>query len=173
MDRTIKYNVQSRGFTLVELILYMGLFTVLVSGVLYSSFYLQSVLQYNSTEYKAQENIYRQLELLQHHLAQATKVEVSTSSIRMYNSHGYVVQGLHSGILHMIYTYEGKPEKDIDIYPFMNFSEFSFKREIVRDTLLTKSVVHVHIERVDIRGKVKGIDEYFIVPYLTTIPTSS
>jgi hypothetical protein len=157
-----KNKNKKRGVTLIELVLYIGLFVILVSGVLYSAIYLQSVLQYNTLEYTAEEQIYRQLGLLQQHMQSATKVETGSSSIRIYGKYGYIEQYLHGYLLHMKYVYVGKDEKDIILYPFLKLQEFSFIRENRHESLLGNSVVWVEVARRDMRGKVKKLKEWLV-----------
>lgn len=151
---------QKRGVTLIELVLYMGLFVILATGVLYSAVYLQSVLQYNTLEYTADEQVYRQLGLLQQYMSNSTKVEVSSSSLQIHGKYGYVEQYTSNNFLHMKYVYVGKPEKDIILYPYLKLEKFAFFREIGHETLFGNSVIWVKVERKDGRGKIKILHEW-------------
>lgn len=153
---------QKRGVTLIELLLYMGLFVILVSGVLYTAIYLQSVLQYNELEYKAEEQMYRQLSLLHQHMHSATRLEIGSSSIRIYGKYGYVEQYLSHDFLHMKYVYAGKMEKDIVPYPFLKLQEFLFIRETGHESLLGNSLIWVQVRRVDIKGRTQTLKEWLV-----------
>lgn len=159
MDQSI--NTKS-GVTLIELVLYMGIFTILVTGVLYSALYMQKILEYNAVEYKSQEQLYRQLGLLQEHMSSATQVEIGNSSLRIYNRFGYVEQVVQEKTLHMKYVYVGKSDIDIIPYPYLRLEKFSFTSEIGHETLFGNSVLSVEIERLDPKGKIKILREWLV-----------
>ncbi|MES2986026.1 MAG: prepilin-type N-terminal cleavage/methylation domain-containing protein [Patescibacteria group bacterium] len=158
MARNITYK---KGFTLIELVLYMGVFTILVVGILYTSMYIQKVLQDSAVRYEIDEIIYRQLALLQNHITLATHIEVSTSSIRMYSQNSIVTQELRSGILFMIYEYGNGQKKEFAIYPTMKFSEFSFRDNETGETFETKNQLRVQVDRIGVKGKLMSLEEYF------------
>lgn len=153
-----------KGFTLLELVLYMSIFTILVGGVLYSSFYLQKVLEFNSVEYATKEQIYRNLELLQQHAQIATKIEITTSSIKITNTHGYVEQTLENGIIYMKYGHANQKEKSFTPFPYMIFEQFSFEKADRQNTVLTKSILTIHTKRQNMRNKTVESREYILVP---------
>ncbi len=153
---------QNKGTTLIELIIYMGLFVILVGGVLYSAFYLQNILQYNAYEYKAEEQIYRQLRLVQQHMDLATSVEISSSSLKIHNPHGYIEPYLQNHTLHIKYTYPTKPTLDIVPYPYLKFQQFSFTQETGHESLSGNSIIWVDIERVDSKNKLKKLKEWLV-----------
>lgn len=158
----VKNTNKKQGVTLIELLLYMGLFVILVTGVLYSAVYLQSVLQYNTLEYTADEQIYRQLSLLQQHMFGAEKVEFGSSSIKIYGKYGFVEQYILGNVLHMRYIYAGKSEKDIVMYPYLKLEKFIFIQETHHETLFKNSIIWVEVERRDMRGGVKIMKEWLV-----------
>ncbi|MES2622859.1 MAG: prepilin-type N-terminal cleavage/methylation domain-containing protein [Patescibacteria group bacterium] len=164
MVRFIKHKKYSKGITLIELVLYMGLFTILISGVLYSALYLEEIIEYNSFEYKARENIYRQLELLQHYTIIAQHIEIGSSSIRMQIEKGSIIQELREGKLYMKYEYIDMPMKEFLVYPYARFIDFSFTKSTSSETLSAKTELKVHIDRQDTKGRHKFIDEYILAP---------
>ncbi len=155
-------NNKKRGVTLIELVVYMGIFMILVSGVLYSALYMQKILEYNAIEYKTQEQIYRQLGLLQQHVNSATRVEMGSGSLRIYNRFGYVEQVLQEKILHMKYVYAGKPDIDIIPYPYIRLEKFTFTKETGHETLFGNSILSVEIVRSDLKGRLKKIREWLV-----------
>ena len=170
MAQSIKYTNKKRGVSLMELILYMGIFVMLVIGVLYSALYMQKVLEYNAVEYKAQEQTYRQLGLLQQHMNSAGKIEVGSSSLKIFSRYGYMEQFLQDKTLHMRYVYPQKPILEIIPYPYLRLEKFSFVLETGHETLLGNSMLKVEMERLDSRGKPKTLQERIIAPTLPKNP---
>lgn len=163
MAQPIKHIKQyKQGVGFIELIVYMGIFMILLCGVLYTALYLGKILEYNTLEYKAGEQIYRQLDLLQQHLVKATKVEVGSSSLKVYGSYGYIEHYIQDNILHMKYVYVGKADKDMIVYPYVKFEKFSFVREVGHETMFGNSVIWVEVKRVDSRGRVKVLKEWLL-----------
>jgi type II secretory pathway pseudopilin PulG len=162
----------ARGITLIELVLYMALFTILVTGVLYSTTYLQKTIEYNAFEYKARENIYRQLTLLQQYFAIADRVEVDGNTIKMQIKDKRVTQELRDGRLVMVYAYPNQPEKEIEPYIGTKFETFSLHDINRDDTLYAKSLFDVEVIRKDVRGKTKVVHEYILFPKVDFSPPS-
>lgn len=169
MVKLIKFKQTKRGITLIELVVYMGIFTLLVSGFLYTALYMQNILSYNATEYKIEEQIYRQLNLLQHHLNSAIDVELSSTSIKITNSYGYMEQYFQNNLLYIVYLYPSRSVLDIIPYPITQFTKFSFAQESQHETLSANSIIWVDIERIDTRGKKKSLRTY-LVQYRNSTP---
>lgn len=157
-------NLQ-KGVTLIELVLYMAIFTVLMSGVLYSSMYLQGVMTYNAIEYKAKENIYKQLTLLQNHLNNAKEVAHDETGIYIISDFGSVEQTIHDEQILIKYNFFSQlaGHKQIIQFPYMKFKTISFRKSKNSDTLQSKSIIYVDIERVDMRGKIQKTTEHLYV----------
>lgn len=159
----IIYKHTKRGVTLVELILYISLFTILVMGVLSSVVYLQSVLQYTALEHVNREQIYRQLDILQQYLVTATRVDIATTTIRIYGRYGYIEQYVDQGVLRMIYHYDdGLLQKNIVPYPYLRLKDFSFTknpRNFVDETLFKKGSISVRVAWLDNKKSVKYFEE--------------
>lgn len=165
MDQYINYKdykKRKHGVTLIELVIYMGIFTLLVSGFLYTALYIQNILSHNTTEYKTQEQIYTQLNLLQHHLNSATDVELSSTSIKITNPYGYTKQYFQDNLLYMTYVYSFRSTLRIVPYPITQFTKFSFTQQPQHETLSANSIIWVDIERVDTRGKKKSLRTYLV-----------
>ncbi len=157
MARNINFK---KGFTLIELVLYMGIFALLVSGVLYSSFYLQNIMHFNSIEYKANEEMYRHLALLQQYVKNAVKIEISTTTIHMHTDNGLITQELSNGSIRMKYQFHSKPVIDFEIYPYTQFTKFSFIKDEYNDSVQEKNRLKIEIERVNSRGEIRRLKEY-------------
>lgn len=153
-----------KGFTLLELILYMSVFTILVGGVLYSSFYLQNVLQYNSSEYTSKESVYRQLTLLEEYAKHATGIEYSSTSLKIITKNSYMEQILKDEVLVVRFGHLQKVEIQFVQFPYMKFQEFSFKRGEKEDTYLTKSILYADIKWKNSKQKSGSLVDFLLIP---------
>lgn len=153
-----------KGFTLLELVLYMGIFTVLVGGVLYSSFYLQELMQYNSIEYKTKEQIYRHLTVLQEFGKIATGIEIGTSSLKLINMNGYVEQVLENSHIHLKFVHKDGFKIEFTELPFTKFEEFNFKRADRQDTFFTKCVLQIEAMRKNSKNKLVYLVDFLLIP---------
>lgn len=158
------YLKLQKGFTLLELILYMCIFTILIGGILYSSFYLQNVLQYNSSEYTSKESMYRQLTLLEEYAKHATAIEYSSTSLKIITHNSYMEQTLKDEVLIVTFGHLQKPEIKFVQFPYMKFREFSFKRGEKQNTYLTKSILYADIKWENSKQKTSSLVDFLLIP---------
>lgn len=161
MARNLNYT---KGFTLLELVLYMSLFMVFVAGILYSSFYLQEVMQFNSVEYKTKEEIYRHLTILQNFGKIATSIELSTSSLKLVHKNGYVEQKLENSHIYLKFIHQDNLQIEFIELPFTKFEQFNFKRGDRQDTFFTKSILEIETIRKNSKNKLVSLVDFLVIP---------
>lgn len=153
-----------KGFTLLELVLYMSIFAVLVTGILYSSFYLQSVMQYNSGEYKIKEDIYRLVTLLQEFGKISTHSEVGTSSLKLLHKYGFAEIRLENSNVYFIFSHPDNSVTQFIELPHTKFEQLNFKRIDRHDTFLTKSILEIEVQRKNSKNKTVTLVDFLVIP---------
>lgn len=161
MASTLKHK---KGFTLLELVIYISLFIVLLGGMLYSSYYLQRVLVDNAVEYNAKENIYRHLTLLQEYAKNADSIIYSSSSLKIIHKNGYVEQTLINSEIVLTFTHGQIIHSTFNPFPYMYFEVFSFKKGKRNDTFLTKSILNVVLKRKGSTHELHTLVDFLLIP---------
>ncbi len=156
MARTINiFNKHNAGLTLVELILYMSIFSILVTGFLSASVYIQKIIQSYTYDYKAKACIYEQLSILQQYKGVlASKVPSITLD-----------QEKH---MQLVYTYP--QQKIIKICDLIKFEELVYTTKEKPRTISEKSEVNIKFSFFDIRHKLISFTETLIVYKVAPLP---
>lgn len=153
-----------RGVTLIELLIYMAIFSTLVVGFLAATFYLQRVIQSQAYIYMSKECVYQQLDLLQQHMRLATAVEVATG-VTLFSPQDKIFLGLNpSGNIEFRYDRPGRGQKTIQQCGTTAFLHLSATRDSDPTTLTSATGLNVSIGFVDPRGRRHAITERLVAP---------
>ncbi len=164
-----KYEIK-KGITLIELLIYMAGFSILLTGFLSTSMYLQKQIQQQIFIYKAKECIYIKLDILQQYLNIAESVEIQDKSIRLLFNNKSVELGLNSiGNLEIRYIHAGV-RKIISECTAIKLSNILFTMNKNSRTISAKNDIQVQIEFMDIRKKIINIQEHTTTPNLAPSP---
>lgn len=156
---------QARGMTLIELLIYMAIFSTLVVGFLAATFYLQRVMQSQSYIYMSKGCVYQQLDLLQQHMRLATSVEVGTTGVTLSSPQDKISLGLNpSGNIEFRYDRPGRLQKTIQQCGTTTFLHLSATRDSDATTLTSATGLTISISFADLRGRTHVITERLVTP---------
>lgn len=143
----------NRGLTLIELLIYMSIFSIICLIVSSSVFYLQKIIQNNNQNYYTKNQIYFNLNILQQHLY-STHVEIIDGDLNFFdkNNNLFLTQKIENKQIKNIYQ-----SKNFVIDEYLNLEEY--KIELIDKNRLLK----FDISWFDNRGKIQNITEYLIV----------
>ncbi len=147
----------AKGITLVELLIYMSLLTVLI-GIMFSIiFYVQRVLTKYDSTYAARVHVYEYLYVLQQQLYQTAYIDnQSPGSMILYMYDAGTISGLVSiqhriqeGRLFLDYTYtDHSRDKSVGMYEYTRFNALDFtmsSSSAYVDTACSRGIIHVHV----------------------------
>ncbi len=136
-----------RGITVLEMVLYMAIFSVFITGSFYISFYIQKVYEKNVSLYIHKSAVYFFLHLVQQHALHADSVDVHTDPVTKQLCLGYV--------------YKNNIRKTSCIYPETRFRDVYIKRVTDNNkTLSSSSIYYIYIEW----GEGQFVKEYLYIP---------
>jgi len=142
-----------KGTTLIELLVYMGIFSIMMLMVSSSIFYLQKIIKNNNHNYYVKNQIYTNLTILQHHLDNAS-MTLENDELKLFSKTGKLImsQKIQDGQPQFIYR-----DKNFNPYHLIDFQTYHM-------ALIDKNrVVQIEISWLDMRGKPQTLVEYLIV----------
>jgi uncharacterized protein YnzC (UPF0291/DUF896 family) len=150
-----KINI-NKGLTLVELLLYMSIFSILFLTITSSVFYLQKIIQNNNQNYYIKNQIYTNLNILQEYMYK-NRVELDSQdlqTIKIIDKNGNTVltQKIENNQLKNIYSNSEFVVNEKIFFTIYNLSLLE------KDRLLK-----FEISWLDSRGKLQNFIEYIIV----------
>ena len=80
----LKSQNQTAGLTLIELILYMGIFCFMFLAMMSTVFYLQKIIQNNNHNYYVKNQIYSNLNILQQYLYRS-RMELGNHELKIFS----------------------------------------------------------------------------------------
>ena len=149
----IKLSIKNKGVTLIELLVYIAVFSIIFLIISSSSFYLQKIIQNNNQNYYIKNQIYFNLNILQQYLNKSN-IQLSGNNLLFFDKNKRLIltQKLENNHLKNIYQ-----NKNFVIDQYSNFHKYEI-------SLLDKGrVIKFDISWLDNRGKVQNLTEYLIV----------
>jgi prepilin-type N-terminal cleavage/methylation domain-containing protein len=151
MAKIITQN--NKGLTLIELLIYMSIFSIIFSMITSSVFYLQKIIQNNNQNYYIKNRIYFNLNILQQYLY-SSGIEVVNNDLKIFDKNNSLIltQKIENKQIKNIYQ-----NKNFIIDGFLNFEKYTVS------SIDKGRVLRFDISWVDSRGKVQNLTEYLIV----------
>ncbi len=146
-------NIKNRGLTLIELLIYMSIFSIIFIMITSSVFYLQKIIQNNNQNYYVKNQVYQNLNILQQYLYRS-RITITDQSLNLFDKNNKLIftQNLDQGILKN--TYEHKTFNGIEQ---VNFERYNL--ELTDNNRILK----IEFSWLDNRGKVQNYMDYLIV----------
>ena len=144
---------KNKGITLIELLIYMSIFSIICLMISSSMFYLQKIIQNNNQNYYIKNQIYFNLNILQQYLYKS-HVDIDNNNLKIFdkNNNLILIQGIENNKIKNIYQNKSFiMDDDLKLEKY----EISF---IEKDRL-----IKFDISWLDNRGKYQNIIEYLIV----------
>lgn len=162
-------NIFKKGMTLVELILYMGLFALIILLVFSTTFYLQKLFEDKLGEYAIRRDVYMHLRILQEYLVGTERIELGDNSFIFYmknDSLQEIRQTLENGKINMEYRYTDiSKNKKFVVYELDIFDSFQLSASSsTLPTLYVESRVKALIRWKNTRHKELEITEFLTIP---------
>jgi competence protein ComGC len=143
----------NKGLTLVELLLYMSIFSILFLTITSSVFYLQKIIQNNNQNYYVKNQIYTNLNILQQYMYK-NLVTVEGQDIKIFTKTGNLIltQKIEKYQLKNIYSNSEFVINDKIFFTNYNISMIEKNR-----------LIKFEISWLDSRGKTQNFTEYIVV----------
>ncbi len=146
-------NPRNKGITLVELLVYMAIFSIIFLSILSSVFYLQKIIQDNNQNYYVKNQIYFNLNILQEYLYNSQiKIENNELQISDGSDNLIMTQYLASSTLKNKYV-----NKEIDPLPLVQLETYAF--ELTDNNRILK----FETSWKNNRNKIQTLTEYLVV----------
>ena len=151
MAKIITQN--NKGLTLIELLVYMGIFSIICLMVGSSMFYLQKIIQNNNQNYYIKNQTYFNLNILQQYLY-SSSVKIVDNELRIFdkNNNLALTQKMDNKQIKNFYS-----NKSFVIDEYLNFEKYEIN--LIENNRLIK----FDISWVDSRGKSQNLTEYLVV----------
>lgn len=151
MDKIIK--IKNEGLTLVELLIYMSIFSIMLLMINSSVFYLQKIIQNNNNNYHIKNQIYFNLNILQQYLYK-NSVNIQNQSLNLFNKNDDLIltQKIENHQIKNIY-------QNKEFEPLYNVYLEKYNLSLIENNHLLK----IEISWKDNRGKIQDLIEYLIV----------
>lgn len=149
----IKLIKKHKGVTLVELLIYMSIFSIICLMVTSSVFYLQKIIQNNNQNYYVKNHIYINLNILQQYLY-SSSVKIVDNELKIFDKNNNLIltQIIDNKQIKNIYH-----NKNFVIDEYLNFEKYEIN--LIENNRLIK----FEITWLDSRGKVQNLTEYLVV----------
>ena len=162
-------NISKKGMTLVELILYMGLFTLLILLVFSTTFYMQKLFEDKLGEYAVRRDMYMHLRMLQEYLAVTERIDIEENSFTLHMKNNSLIkirQTLENGKINLAYIYSDvSKNKRFAAYQSDIFDQFQLTiASSTLPTLHTLSTIRADIGWKNMRHKELQIIEFLAIP---------
>lgn len=142
-----------KGITLVELLLYMSIFSIIFVMTLSSIFYMQKIIQHNNQDFYIKNQLYVNLDILQQYFELAS-VKIIGNELNLFDKSGALIlaQKYENGHLSNIYK-----TKRFDVLRDVQITNY-------HPTLLSNgTLLKLDISYLDARQKPQILTEYLIV----------
>lgn len=149
----IKSFMINRGVTLVELLVYISVFSIIFLIISSSSFYLQKIIQNNNHNYYVKNQIYFNLNILQRYLNKSS-VKLLNNDLKFFdkNKNLILTQKIENNHIKNIYQ-----NKDFILDQYMSLEKYEIS------LIDNGRVIKFDISWLDNRGKIQNLIEYLIV----------
>jgi competence protein ComGC len=151
MAKIITQN--KKGLTLVELLIYMSIFSIICLIVTSSVFYLQKIIQNNNQNYYVKNYIYFNLNILQKYLY-SSSVKIVDNELKIFDKNDDLIltQKIDNKQIKNIYQ-----NKNFVIDEYLNFEKYEIN--LIENNRLIK----FDISWIDSREKLQNLTEYLVV----------
>lgn len=151
MAKIIKQK--KKGLTLIELLIYMSIFSIICLMITSSVFYLQKIIQNNNQNYYVKNHIYSNLNILQQYLYRSS-VKVVNNDLKIFDKNNNLIltQKIDNKQIKNIYQ-----NKNFVIDEYLNFEKYEVN--LIENNRLIK----FDISWTDSRGKLQNLTEYLVV----------
>lgn len=149
-----KIKIQNNtGLTLIELLIYMSIFSIICLMITSSVFYLQKIIQNNNQNYYIKNQIYTNFNILQQYLYKA-HVEVVGKDLKFFDKNNNLIltQKIENKQIKNIYQ-----NKNFIINDYLNFEKYEIS--LIENNRLIK----FEITWLDSGGKLQNLTEYLVV----------
>ena len=146
-------NTRNQGMTLIELLLYMSIFSIIFLLIMSSVFYLQKIIQNNNQNYYVKNQVYENLNILQQYLYKS-HITITNQNLNFFDKNNRLIltQKLDQKYIQNVYN-----NKTITPMQYIRFEEYNLQ-------LLDNSrVLKIKFSWLDTRGKPQTLTEYLIV----------
>jgi prepilin-type N-terminal cleavage/methylation domain-containing protein len=152
MVKIIK-KIQNKGLTLIELLIYMSIFSIILLMINSSVFYLQKIIQNNNNNYRIKNQIYFNLNILQQYLYK-NSVSVQDKNLNLFNKNNDLIltQKMENSQIKNIY-------QNKEFEPLYSVYLEKYNVSLIDNNHLLK----IEISWKDNRGKIQNLIEYLIV----------
>lgn len=149
-----KLTNNKKGLTLIELIIYIGIFSFIFITIISSLFYIQKIIQNNNQNYYEKNQIYNNLNTLQQYLF-LFSIKIEDDELNFFDKDNNLVftQKVEGNVLKNIYP-NGKVFEAI---PYINVDNLNIYM-MNRDRVLRYRIIWK-----DTTNRYKEITEYLIV----------
>ncbi len=151
MAKVIKQN--KKGLTLIELLIYMSIFSIICLMVTSSVFYLQKIIQNNNQNYYVKNHIYFNLNILQQYLYNSS-VKIVDNELKIFDKNNNLILTQKIDNKHIKNIYQNKT---FIIDEYLNFEKYEIS--LTENNRLLK----FDITWSDNRGKLQHLTEYLVV----------
>lgn len=166
----MKKSPKQKGITLVEILLYMGIFAVYITFVFSITFYMQNIFGKAKTEYVGKIMIYHHLTLLQNHLEKTSHIEHTPTSTTFHivdSDITKIVQYTDGGKMYIRYEYRDLiKSKTIQVFEDMYMVRFSINPQRYQGsvgTIHARTTLLVEVSW-KYREKMFTISEFVAIP---------
>lgn len=136
----------NRGMTLIELIIYVSIFTILMTGFLSALFYIQRTIFAYTHIYKTKKCVYQQLSLIQDYLQISNNFQLAENYIKINTSNINTIFQLNNfGNFEINYLKNNAPQKTIQQCGETRFSTITFTTTPTPQTLTEKTSIQATI----------------------------
>ena len=146
-------NLKNKGLTLIELILYMSIFSMIFLMIMSSVFYLQKIIQNNNQNYYVKNQVYENLTILQQYLYKS-HITITNQNLNFFdkNNRQILTQKLDQKHIQNVYS-----NKTVTPIQYINFEGYNLQ------LLDNGRVLKIEISWFDNRRKLQVLTEYLIV----------
>ncbi|MBC7766704.1 prepilin-type N-terminal cleavage/methylation domain-containing protein [Arenimonas sp.] len=146
-------NLKNKGLTLIELILYMSIFSMIFLMIMSSVFYLQKIVQNNNQNYYVKNQVYENLTILQQYLYKS-HITITNKNLNFFdkNNKQILTQKLDQKHIQNVYS-----NKTVTPIQYINFEGYNLQ------LFDNGRVLKIEISWFDNRRKLQVLTEYLIV----------
>lgn len=143
-------KIKNKGLTLIELLIYMSIFSIILLMINSSVFYLQKIIQNNNKNYYIKNQIYINLNILQQYLYK-NYITVNDADLNIFNRNNDLIltQRLENNQIKNIY-------KDKWFY----IADNVYLQKYDLSLIANKSLLKIEISWNDDRNKSQKLTEY-------------
>ena len=144
---------KNKGVTLIELILYMSIFSMIFLMIMSSVFYLQKIIQTNNQNYYVKNQLYENFNILQQYLYKS-HINITNKNLNFFDKNNTLMLTQKINQKHIQNVYKNKAITQME---YINFETYNL------ELLNNDRILKIEISWLDNRGKSQNLIEYLIV----------